>query len=145
TMTLLKEPRKRVALLVLALSLAGTWVGVQALDRYDSTTLTSTPERGGSPAFANTALAKWTPSAEPNSPEREASENPLAGTAVASLSATKERPLFSSSRRPPAPAAAPAQPLPMPVSEPRRPALSLVGVVVGEGEAFAIFLEEKTK
>jgi len=47
--------------------------------------------------------------------------NPLWGIPVSSLSVTQERPLFSASRRPPAPPA-PLAPPPMPVAEaPPRP------------------------
>jgi len=136
---------KHLGLFALALGLACAVVAMQELDWVGHITLTPNLEEGGRPGLTSAALAKSTPAAAPTFPEPQASENPLTIMEVASLNATQERPLFSSSRRPPMPAAAPAQLVPTPVNEPRRPALSLVGVVAGEGDAFAIFLEEKTK
>ena len=64
--------------------------------------------------------------------------NPLWGIPLKSLSATRERPIFLPSRRPPAPAvaAAPAQPPkpPPPPAEPERPALRLLGIVTGTSD-----------
>jgi general secretion pathway protein N len=70
--------------------------------------------------------------------------NPLWGIPLNALHATRERPLFSLTRRPPAPANA-VVPTPTPVAaapppEPEQPALSLVGVVTGHSEGFAIFI-----
>ena len=69
--------------------------------------------------------------------------------ALSALSNTRERPLFSPSRRPPAPAvvAAPpgsAPPPPKP-AEPDHPLLTLVGTVVGETESMGIFADQTTK
>jgi len=64
---------------------------------------------------------------------------------LASLTATRERPIFSASRRPPAVvelASAPSKPVP---DQPRRPSLSLVGAIAGEAESIAIFLDEPTR
>jgi hypothetical protein len=74
--------------------------------------------------------------------------NPLWATPLEQLSATRERPLFSPSRRPPLPpvAAAPyvlAAAVSKPV-EPDRPRLELVGTIAGEREAFGIFLDQTT-
>jgi hypothetical protein len=87
----------------------------------------------------------------PSSPaERAPSANPLWAIPLATLSATRERPVFSPSRRPPPPAVtavtvaqAPA-PLPKP---PRveRPQLSLVGTIAGGDESFGIFVDQTTK
>jgi hypothetical protein len=72
--------------------------------------------------------------------------NPLWSIHVKTLTATRDRPIFSPSRRPPPPPiiAAPQLP-PPPVSkptEPERPLLTLVGTVTGEQEAFGIFLDQ---
>jgi len=72
--------------------------------------------------------------------------NPLWSIPVKGLAATRERPIFSPSRRPPPPPiiAAPHVP-PPPASrptEPERPLLTLVGTVTGEQEAFGIFLDQ---
>ena len=72
--------------------------------------------------------------------------NPLWSIPVKTLTATRDRPIFSPSRRPPpAPVIAAPQVSPPPVSkpiEPERPLLTLVGTVSGEQEAFGIFLDQ---
>jgi general secretion pathway protein N len=75
--------------------------------------------------------------------------NPLWGIPVSSLSATRERPIFSVSRRPPAPpvavqpvAEAPAQPKP---TEPERPHLTLVGTAIGKIQNVAVVFDPATK
>jgi general secretion pathway protein N len=72
--------------------------------------------------------------------------NPLWSIPVKTLAATRDRPIFSPSRRPPpSPVIAAPQVLPPPVSkptEPERPRLTLVGTVTGEQEAFGIFLDQ---
>ena len=75
--------------------------------------------------------------------------NPLWAVPLRALSATRERPLFSSTRRPPpaAMAVAPAEPVhqaPPPVVA-ERPSLALVGTIVGEGENIAIFYNTSTR
>jgi general secretion pathway protein N len=69
--------------------------------------------------------------------------NPLWGIPLNALHATRERPLFSPTRRPPPPASASAPPPPVaaaPPPEPEQPELSLVGVVAGHSESFAVFI-----
>jgi len=71
------------------------------------------------------------------------SANPLWDVPMSSLSATRDRPLFSASRRPP-PVAAPVmvtQAPPPPPKEPERPNLQLVGTVIGDDESFGIFVD----
>ncbi|MGA2257288.1 MAG: hypothetical protein ABSG53_21745, partial [Thermoguttaceae bacterium] len=76
--------------------------------------------------------------------------NPLWAVPLRALSITRERPLFSPSRRPPAPAmvAAPpaphARPAPKP-GEPDHPLLTLVGTIVGKTQSIAIFADEVAK
>jgi general secretion pathway protein N len=86
--------------------------------------------------------------AMPMSPAAEPlpSGNPLWAIPLRELSATRERPIFSPSRRPPPPAvaAAPyvvAAAVSKPV-EPDRPQLSLVGTIAGETDGFGIFLDK---
>jgi general secretion pathway protein N len=73
--------------------------------------------------------------------------NPLWGITIESLPATRERPLFLPSRRPPVAAAiaapeAPPPPPPPPV--PDKPALDLLGTVAGNGVGYAVFLDGTT-
>jgi general secretion pathway protein N len=76
--------------------------------------------------------------------------NPLWAVPLSAMPATQARPIFSASRRPPqravvaltaesavAPPPAPAQP--------ERPALALIGSVVGDGDAIAVFLDQATQ
>lgn len=70
--------------------------------------------------------------------------NPLWGISVQSLTATRERPLFTPGRRPPpsaepTPLIVPAATAPAP---PPRPPLALIGTVVGPNEGFGIFLDQ---
>ena len=88
--------------------------------------------------------------APPPAPERALSPNPLWEIPLASLSITRERPIFSPSRRPPPPVVAavpPPSPPPPPPKAARdeRPQLSLVGTVAGEEESIGIFVDHMTK
>jgi general secretion pathway protein N len=85
-------------------------------------------------------------------PNREAgkplpSGNPLWSVPLSVLSATQERPIFSASRRPPQRAVlAPpvdqvSAPAPQKAAEPERPSLALIGSVVGDSDAIAVFLD----
>jgi general secretion pathway protein N len=77
--------------------------------------------------------------------------NPLSAIALKSLTFTRERPLFSRSRRPPAPAivaapsAPPAPPPPPKLAEPDHPLLTLVGTIVGESQSIGIFVDQVAK
>jgi general secretion pathway protein N len=105
-------------------------------------------------AIAPAALDPIQGSVRPQNPLRGARElhgNPLWAIPLSSLTATRERPIFVPSRRPPAPVVAgppPVQrvrPPPPPPPEPERPRLALVGAVVGESESIAIFIDERTR
>lgn len=83
--------------------------------------------------------------------ERVPSGNPLWAIPLGSLAITRERPIFSPSRRPSAPAVvaiAPpriAQPMvASPPAAPQHPNLALIGTVVGETEGFGVFLDQTT-
>lgn len=70
----------------------------------------------------------------------------ILGVALKELSATRERPVFSPSRRPPFAAAAPVDiPEPPPViksAAPERPSLSLIGTVRGGAHGLGVFLSQ---
>jgi hypothetical protein len=77
---------------------------------------------------------------------RTSAANPVLATGLEDLSATRERPLFSPSRRPPPEpsASVDAAPAPAPLAkpiEPERPQLSLIGTVAGDKDAFGVFLD----
>jgi hypothetical protein len=73
--------------------------------------------------------------------------NPLWDTPITSFAPTRERPIFSPSRRP-AVAALPSPvqlPPPPPQQKPRKPPFVLLGAIEGENEEIALLLEETTK
>ena len=80
----------------------------------------------------------------------EPTGNPLWGVPLSALTATRERPLFTPSRRAPAPAvagpvaAAPAPPPAPPPAERERPQLVLVGAIANGSEGIAVFLDQAT-
>jgi hypothetical protein len=97
----------------------------------------------GPPSTISTGTEPGTPSSAEK--ETPASANPLWAIPLSSLAATRQRPLFSSSRRQPAPPAVAAAPV-APIKsvyvppEPEKPQLSLVGVVAGTSDGLAVFL-----
>ena len=84
----------------------------------------------------------------PTKPERTTFGNPLWGIPLGSLSVTRERPIFSASRRGPAvavsvPRSEPFKPIVRP-PEPEHLNLTLVGTVVSEAESIGVFLDQST-
>jgi hypothetical protein len=79
-----------------------------------------------------------------------AAANPLWAIPLSALTATRTRPLFTPSRRPPAPVvasvpvAAPRPPAPPP-PVPQHPNLTLVGTVASENESIAVFVDPTTR
>jgi hypothetical protein len=89
------------------------------------------------------------PAASAPGAERALSANPLWAIPLTALSGTRDRPIFSSSRRPPPTTVAPAAiskvaAVPKP-REPERPQLSLVGTIASDDEGFGIFLDQSSK
>jgi len=89
------------------------------------------------------------PPAAPPPPERTLSANPLWAMPLKQFSATRERPIFLPSRRPPAPPVTTAvvpKTIVMPKpKEPERPQVSLVGTIAGDDAKFGIFVDLSTK
>jgi general secretion pathway protein N len=77
--------------------------------------------------------------------------NPLWAIPLSSLSAVRERPIFSPSRRPPPPAIVaapyvpPANPPPPKPPVPDHPPLTLLGTVAGETQGIGIFINQIDK
>ena len=75
--------------------------------------------------------------------------NPLWAIPISKLSATRDRPLFSVSRRPRTPPAAPAAPEPAAaVAEPpppEAPPFTLVGTIIGDDSRIAIFYDQSSR
>ena len=83
------------------------------------------------------------PSGEP------AATEPIRTIRVESLTATRDRPLFSASRRPPpravvGPIVEPVQPVAPPPTEPSRPQLAMIGSIVSKGDAIAVLVDQAT-
>jgi general secretion pathway protein N len=85
----------------------------------------------------------------PQVKEKVKSGNPLWAVPLKQLSATRDRPIFSPSRRPPPARAVPVAPPPLKpavaVHRPERPKLSLVGTIVGKDAAIGIFFDSTTR
>lgn len=83
--------------------------------------------------------------AEPPAP----AGNPLWALPLEQLSITRERPIFSPSRRPPPPRPTYVAPVavrqPAKLPEPERPAVSLIGTVIGTDVQIAVFREKATQ
>lgn len=114
-----------------------------------SATLDILPGDGAGQAADTLDLGSVKPISRPN---REAgkplpSGNPLWAVPLSVLTATQERPIFSASRRPPqrAVVAPPVDQVgvtvPQKAAEPERPPLTLIGAVVGDSDAIAVFLD----
>jgi hypothetical protein len=109
----------------------------------------------GAPAHAQNVVGSALRAELVPAPSRESlpdgrvlSGNPLWGIPLTELKNTRDRPIFSPSRRPPppvvvnrpfVPAAAPPPPPPPP--PPEHPSLALLGTIAGESEGIALFME----
>ena len=87
--------------------------------------------------------------AAPKAPPVMPTGNPLWTIPLSQLAVTRDRPIFSPSRRPPAPVAAAPIYVPPPApriakAEPERPPLTLVGTIAGEKDAIAVFVLQGT-
>ena len=112
-----------------------------------STTLDILPnDVTGAPERVEVGNLKPLAGQKPDTGKFPVSGNPLWSVPLSVLTATQERPIFSASRRPPPRAVAGPQiePVVAPVAtpaEPERPALALIGAVVGDRDAIAVFLD----
>jgi general secretion pathway protein N len=120
---------------------------VAAVRAATSTTLDILPnEVAGAPEKVEVGILKPLTGEKQDTTRVPVSGNPLWSIPLSVLTATAERPIFSASRRPPPPAMAgsPAEAvnLPPPVAaEPDHPPLALIGVVVGDTDSIAVFLD----
>lgn len=86
-----------------------------------------------------------TAAAPPKSQESPARGNPLWSVSLQSLSTTRERPIFSASRRPRPSARTPSAPPPPAATQPSRPLLSLVGAIAADNDGIALFVDLTNK
>lgn len=137
------------AILMICSALAGRAAADPIDDRVDFTSQVGV----GSPAgetngASNTVGLSSAPSApDPGAKSRDG--NPLSTVPLSSLSATRDRPLFSASRRPPIVAVPVAAPLPqkqeaLAPPSPEQPLLTLVGTIVSRKESVAVLQGSNT-
>jgi hypothetical protein len=139
--------RLAISLIMLALSAHGAVPATPANDALDNDMTDDVRLSGPSkvapiPAEPVTTVRVVAP------PVRTPSANPLWGIPLAQLSGTRERPIFSASRRPTPVAAiaetAPVKPPPR-KKEIEPPQLSLVGTIASIDEGFGIFIDQSSK
>jgi len=143
---------RRLTLLValLGLSIVGAarsaTAPVDALDAgiANDVRLTGRPAGSSESTEPVTTVRVTAPVAEP---ARALSANPLWAIPLTQLSGTRDRPIFSPSRRPaPVAAAEPVVVRPPPrKKEIEPPPLSLVGTIASDEESFGIFIDQSTK
>jgi hypothetical protein len=134
-----------LALSILSAARSATTPG-DALDAgiADDARLAGSPSGSSTPAEPVTTVRVITQTA---TAARTLSANPLWAIPLTQLSGTRDRPIFSPSRRP-APAVAAAEPVavrPPPRKEIEPPQLSLVGTIASDDESFGIFVDQSTK
>jgi hypothetical protein len=103
-------------------------------------------------AAAETEIAQPAVSGQPRAdagspPEISTTGNPLWAIPISKLSATRDRPLFSASRRPPTPAVA-AAPVSAPVAAKpvaQAPPFTLLGTIISENSRIAILFDQTSK
>jgi hypothetical protein len=103
------------------------------------------PAKSTAPAESVTTVRVVAP---PAAPMRTPSANPLWGVPLSRLSGTRDRPIFSPSRRPPPVAVAVETVVVKPPPRKKEiepPRLSLVGTIVSGDEGFGIFIDQSTK
>ena len=119
---------------------AATSSTVDILSNDAAADVRDTVEVGGVKPLANRERSKPLPSG-----------NPLWSVPLSVLTATQERPIFSASRRPAQRAVvAPFEeqsnaPAPVKAAEPEHSPLALIGAVVGDSDAIAVFLDRTSQ
>lgn len=96
--------------------------------------------------FRPTPDSAQTPAAR--NPRPFVSGNPLWSIPMSSLPATRDRPIFSPSRRQPSPLIAAPQiaiPVTSPPPEPERFSLGLIGTITHDADAVAVFVEQNSR
>jgi general secretion pathway protein N len=139
---------KILALVLLSGGMVAIGLSPELRAATSSTDILSDDRPGGGPDSVDVGAVK--PLVKPSrEPARTPTGNPLWSVPLSALSATQERPIFSASRRRPQRAvvapAAQAVATPPPPAEPDRPALALIGAVVGDGDAIAVFLDRSNQ
>ncbi|MES2192833.1 MAG: hypothetical protein V4517_00335 [Pseudomonadota bacterium] len=118
---------------------AATSSTVDILSNDAAADVRDTVDVGGVKPLANREPSKPVPSG-----------NPLWSVPLSALTATQERPIFSASRRPVQRTAAPFEeqapaPVPAKAAAPEQSPLALIGAVVGDSDAIAVFLDRSSQ
>ncbi|WP_426434107.1 hypothetical protein [Bradyrhizobium genosp. P] len=140
----MRRPVVRLTLLMVAV--LGVPASISALPSDMSAPDADTPGGADKLFAASPSDSPGAPAAVGRTPP---SGNPLWAIPLGTLSSTRERPIFSPSRRPPPSAvasvpAAKALPPPEPARD-ERLQLSLVGTIIGGDQSFGIFIDQPTK
>lgn len=150
-------PRAAIRLTFLLATALGAVASTSARPGDLSDLDANTPRQAGTPSGRSrpdSAAASAPMGAKPGEPgpavpEHAPGANPLWAIPLTTLSTTRERPIFSPSRRPPPPVAAPvtvakAPPQPPPARV-ERAQLSLLGTVIGDEQRIGIFVDPSTR
>lgn len=138
--------KRLLALTLIAVSISGA--RAEDGDASDRAQTTATVE--GARSSGPNALEGVQGSAPTLPGDVGAGGNPLWSVHLSALSATRDRPLFSVTRRPPpaaviaAPPSQASTPSEAKPSEPERPPFALVGTIVGSGAHIALLLNRST-
>jgi len=130
---------------------AGSWAPVAKADASGrpglaEIALASTEIESRAPIAVDVAPDAGEPS--PPISESPKGSNPLWAIPMSKLSATRDRPLFTPSRRPPPPTISAAPEPPPPMVKPviaESPSFKLVGTIIGEDNRIGIFMSETSK
>jgi general secretion pathway protein N len=131
--------------------LLATIVVLGAIAAYVGIAHTTAPSSDGAVNSGATAPVRTAaPSADAALERPPAGGNPLWALPLKQLSNTRERPIFSPSRRPPPPdtptyVAPVAVRTPQKPKEPERPSITLLGTILGTSESIGIFLDPATR
>lgn len=140
---------KTCALVMLSGVLAAGWAG--ACHAAPSGTLDILPnDIMGPPDKVDVGPVKPLATPKPDAAAAPVSGNPLWSVPLSVLTATQERPIFSASRRPPPRAVAGPRIDPVATPPPSAPVeelppLALIGAVIGDRDAIAVFQDRSTQ
>ena len=132
--------------LMLSLHAAAAATAAMTSDALDAGILEETRLGGPITSPASQPVTSVHVVAPPPAPAAAPSANPLWAIPLSKLSGTRDRPIFSPSRRPP-PSVVASEPAPPPPPRKKemQPPLSLVGTIASDNEGFGIFLDQSTK
>jgi len=146
---MVKWPKIMGLTLLSSLILATGWIS--ASRAVTSTTLDILPnDVAGVPERVEVGNLKPLAGPRRDAVKLPVSGNPLWSVPLSVLTVTQERPIFSASRRPPPRAVAGPRIEAVEVAapkaaEPEHPALALIGAVVGDNDAIAVFLDQTNR